>query len=101
VRITERLIDGLEEPFALDGRELFVRASVGIAIGTSHTKSAENLIRDADTAMYRAKAEGSGYVVFDPAMYERAVRRLQLENDLRRAVEREEFVLHYQPIYDS
>jgi predicted signal transduction protein with EAL and GGDEF domain len=73
---------------------------VGIALGTSRTKSAEDLIRHADAAMYRAKDEGSGYAVFDPALYERAVRRLQLESDLRRAVEREEFVLHYQPIYD-
>ncbi|MDQ3316376.1 MAG: EAL domain-containing protein, partial [Actinomycetota bacterium] len=100
IRVTERLIDGLEDPFALEGRELFVRTSVGIALGSAHTKSAEDLLRDADTAMYRAKDEGSGYSVFDPALYERAVRRLQLENDLRRAVEREEFVLHYQPIYD-
>jgi EAL domain-containing protein (putative c-di-GMP-specific phosphodiesterase class I) len=50
--------------------------------------------------MYRAKAEGSGYAVFDPALYERAARRLRLRSDLRRAVEREEFVLHYQPIYE-
>jgi diguanylate cyclase (GGDEF)-like protein len=100
VRIAERLIDVLEGPFDLEGRELFVRASVGIALGTSRTKSAEDLIRHADAAMYRAKDEGSGYAVFDPALYERAVRRLQLESDLRRAVEREEFVLHYQPIYD-
>jgi predicted signal transduction protein with EAL and GGDEF domain len=100
VRVTERLIDCLEAPFALDGRELFVRASVGIAFGTSRTKSAEDLLRDADAAMYRAKDEGSGYSVFDPAMYERALGRLQLENDLRRAVQREQLVLHYQPIFD-
>jgi diguanylate cyclase (GGDEF)-like protein len=100
VRIAERLMDVLEGPFDLEGRELFVRASVGIALGTSRTKSAEDLIRHADAAMYRAKEEGSGYAVFDPALYERAVRRLQLESDLRRAIERDEFVLHYQPIHD-
>jgi diguanylate cyclase (GGDEF)-like protein/PAS domain S-box-containing protein len=101
VRVTERLIECLEEaPFDLEGGELFVRASVGIALGSACTKSAEDLLRDADTAMYRAKDEGSGYAVFDPALYERAVRRLRLESELRRAVEREEFVLHYQPIFD-
>ena len=98
IRLAERLIDRLEGPFVLEGRELFVTASVGIAFGTASTKSAEALLRDADTAMYRAKNESLGYAVFDSALYERAVQRLQLENDLRRAVEREEFVLHYQPI---
>jgi diguanylate cyclase (GGDEF)-like protein/PAS domain S-box-containing protein len=101
VRVAERLIECLEEaPFDLEGRKLFVRTSVGIALGSVRTKSAEDLIRYADTAMYRAKDEGSGYAVFDPALYERAVRRLQLESELRRAVEREEFLLHYQPIYE-
>jgi EAL domain-containing protein (putative c-di-GMP-specific phosphodiesterase class I) len=56
------------------------------------------LIREADTAMYRAKDEGSGYEVFDPTMHGRAVDRLELENDLRRAIEEDEFVVHYQPI---
>ena len=100
VRIAERLIGCLEGPFDLEGRELFVRTSVGIAMGNSRTESAEDLIRHADAAMYRAKDEGSGYAVFDPALYERAVRRLRLEGDLRRAVERDEFVLHYQPIHE-
>jgi diguanylate cyclase (GGDEF)-like protein/PAS domain S-box-containing protein len=100
MRVAERLIECLEDPFVLEGRELFVRASVGIALGTSRTKSAEVLLRDADTAMYRAKHESLGYAVFDPDLYVRAIRRLQLENDLRRAVEREELVLHYQPIFE-
>ena len=100
MRVAERLIDGLKSPFVLEGRELFVRTSMGIALGTSRTKSAEDLIRDADTAMYRAKDESLGYAVFDPDLYERALLRLELENDLRRAVEREELVLYYQPIFD-
>jgi diguanylate cyclase (GGDEF)-like protein/PAS domain S-box-containing protein len=100
IRVAERLTECLEDPFVLDGRELFVRASLGIAFGTALTKSAEDLLRDADTAMYRAKYEGLDYTVFDPDLYEQAVRRLELENDLRRAVEREELVLHYQPILD-
>jgi diguanylate cyclase (GGDEF)-like protein len=101
IRVAERLIECLEEPFVLEGwGELFVRASVGIAFGTAPMKSAEDLLRDADTAMYRAKYEGLDYAVFDLGLYEQAVRRLELENDLRRAIEREELVLHYQPIVD-
>ena len=73
---------------------------MGIAFGTPLTKSAEDLLRGADTAMYRAKYESLDYAVFDPDLYEQAVRRLELENDLRRAVEREELVLHYQPIVE-
>jgi diguanylate cyclase (GGDEF)-like protein len=100
IHVAERLVECLEDPFVLEGRELFVRASVGIAFGTALTKSADDLLRDADTAMYRAKYEGLDYALFDPGLYEQAVRRLELENDLRRAVEREELVLHYQPIFD-
>ena len=100
IQVAERLVKCLEDPFVLEGRELFVRASVGIAFGTALTKSAEDLLRDADTAMYRAKYEGLDYAVFDPGLYEQAVRSLEIENDLRRAVEREELVLHYQPIFD-
>jgi diguanylate cyclase (GGDEF)-like protein len=98
VRVAERITDKLREPILIDGRELFVRASIGIALGKVHQKSSEELLRDADTAMYQAKDEGLHYKVFDEAMYERDIDRLELENDLRRAIEREEFVVHYQPI---
>jgi diguanylate cyclase (GGDEF)-like protein/PAS domain S-box-containing protein len=98
VRVAERITDKLREPILIDGRELFVKASIGIALGNAFQKSSEELLRDADTAMYRAKDEGLDYKVFDKAMYERAIDRLELENDLRRAIEREEFVVHYQPI---
>jgi diguanylate cyclase (GGDEF)-like protein/PAS domain S-box-containing protein len=98
VRIAERITHKLRDPFVLDGRELYARTSIGIAMGEDRTKGPDDLLRDADTAMYRAKDEGSGYSVFDPAMYELSIDRLQAENDLRRAVEREEFVVHYQPI---
>jgi diguanylate cyclase (GGDEF)-like protein/PAS domain S-box-containing protein len=98
VRVAERITHELREPILIDGRNLFVRASIGIALGNVYQKTSEDLLRDADTAMYRAKGEGSGYKVFDEAMYERAIDRLELENDLRRAIEREEFVVHYQPI---
>jgi EAL domain-containing protein (putative c-di-GMP-specific phosphodiesterase class I) len=75
-----------------------VAASIGISLGDARTHDIDDLLREADTAMYRSKEEGSGYTVFDPVMYERALGRLEVENDLRRAIEREEFVVHYQPI---
>ncbi len=98
VQVAERIADEIGRPFSIEGRQLFVDASIGIAVGEASTKRPEDLLRDADTAMYRAKDEGSGYKVFDPGMHLRAVSRLELMNDLRRAVERDEFVLHYQPI---
>jgi EAL domain-containing protein (putative c-di-GMP-specific phosphodiesterase class I) len=75
-----------------------VDGSIGISLGDVRTHDPDALLREADTAMYRAKGEGGAYAVFDPNMYERALRRLEVENDLRRAIEREEFVVHYQPI---
>ena len=100
VRVAERIVDEVSDPFVLEGRELYVSFSIGIAQGNARTKSPLDLLRDADTAMYRAKSEHADHRVFDPAMYERAVKRLELENDLRRGVEAQEFVAHYQPIVD-
>jgi predicted signal transduction protein with EAL and GGDEF domain len=80
------------------GRTLSVRVSIGVALGSDATKNPEDLLRDADTAMYQAKGQvTSGYRVFDPAMHERVLNRLGLEKDLRNAVEQEEFCLYYQP----
>jgi diguanylate cyclase (GGDEF)-like protein len=98
VRVTERIVESLREPFVVEGRELFLRTSIGVALGTARQNSAEDLLRDADTAMYEAKEAGLGYRMFDPAMYERIVGRLELENELRRAIQTDEFVVHYQPI---
>ena len=100
VLVAERIIEELGRPFVIEGQEIFVSVSVGIGIGDARTKTPEYLIRDADTAMYRAKEGRSGYRIFEPAMYERAKRRLELENELRRAIERGEFVVRYQPIVD-
>ena len=100
VEVARRVTDELRRPFALEGRELYVSASVGISSGTARTKTPEDLLREADTAMYRAKEAGGGFRVFDQAMHEQAARRLDLESELRRALEREEFVLHYQPVID-
>ena len=100
VRMAERFVEELRQPFFLDERELFVRASIGVALGDASTNRPEDLVRDADTAMYQAKEQGAHYLVFAPAMYEQVLRRLEVENDLRRAIEAGEFVLHYQPIID-
>src|SRR5918997_5334082 len=100
VWVAERITNELKRPFEMDGRSLFATFSIGIAQGNARTKSPLDLLRDADTAMYRAKSEHADYRVFDPTMYERAMKRLELENDLRRGVEAQEFVAHYQPIVD-
>jgi diguanylate cyclase (GGDEF)-like protein len=99
--IAERLLEALKEPFKLTGHEapLTVRASIGIASGDRAT--AEELLRDADIAMYRAKWEGKNrYVVFESRMQDAAQSRMTLEMDLRDALERQEFFLMYQPTFD-
>jgi diguanylate cyclase (GGDEF)-like protein/PAS domain S-box-containing protein len=98
VQVAERITEELRRPFILTGRELYVAVSIGISIGHARTHDPDSLLREADTAMYRVKGEGGGYTVFDPSMYERALGRLEVELDLRRAIEREELVVHYQPI---
>src|SRR5262249_37547582 len=99
--ITERLQRSLADPFDIDGHEIYASASMGIVYGNDQYQSGADLLRDADTAMYRAKAAGrGGYEMFDPGMHATAMYRLRLETELRRAVEREEFVVYYQPIVE-
>jgi diguanylate cyclase (GGDEF)-like protein len=99
IAIAERIAAELDAPFSVGGDEVFVHTSVGIALATEAGARPEALIRDADAAMYRAKERGGGvYEVFDDQMRERAVRRMETENALHRALDRGEFVLHYQPI---
>ena len=94
-----RIISALETPFFLRGREVLVRASIGIAIHSASEDSTEVLLRNADVAMYTAKERGKGrYQVFEPGMHTALLERLQLEGDLQRAIERKEFTIHYQPI---
>ncbi|HKP38987.1 MAG TPA: EAL domain-containing protein [Pyrinomonadaceae bacterium] len=94
-----RIQEKLQEPFNLGGHEVFTTTSVGIALSSTGYDHPENILRDADTAMYRAKAQGKAcYEVFDKGMHTRAVYLLQMENDLRRALDREELRVHYQPI---
>jgi diguanylate cyclase (GGDEF)-like protein/PAS domain S-box-containing protein len=99
--IAERVLHSLQAPFVIDGRELFIGASIGIALATA--KSApEQVMRDADVAMYRAKADGKGrHAVFDAAMHQQVMRRLDLEGDLRRAVESQALEVAYQPIVQA
>jgi EAL domain-containing protein (putative c-di-GMP-specific phosphodiesterase class I) len=97
--IADRLHAALLEPFDLEGREIYSSASMGIAFGNSRYTRSEELLRDADTAMYRAKAQGrSQYEIFDPSMHTSAMQRLTIETELRRALERQEFSIAYQPI---
>lgn len=99
IRVAQRIQASLTVPFTLNGQEVYTTASIGIALSESGYDHAEDLVRDADNAMYRAKALGKArHQVFDSSMHKQAVDLLQLESDLRRAVERQEFVVHYQAI---
>jgi diguanylate cyclase (GGDEF)-like protein len=97
--VANRILEALRAPFWVDGQEIFASASIGIALGSSDCERAEDLLRDADTAMDQAKALGKAqYALFQPAMRDRAIAELSLETDLRRALERRELRLHFQPV---
>ncbi|MEH1822404.1 MAG: EAL domain-containing protein [Nostoc sp.] len=99
IQVAEQILQQLSLAFKLSRYEVFMNASIGISWGNKNYERPEYLLRDADTAMYRAKAQGRGkYHVFNPAMHQEAIQLLELENDLRRAVERQEFLVYYQPI---
>ena len=100
-RIAKRIIDDLNAPFRLAAKELFTSTSIGITLAAEHYRHPEELLRDADSAMYRAKADGRHrYAVFDEGLRQQAVSLLEIENDLRRGITREEFVPFYQPVVD-
>jgi diguanylate cyclase (GGDEF)-like protein len=97
--IAERLLASVTTPFTLGGREVVVTLSLGIVMADGRYQRAEEMVRDADTAMYCAKDRGRArYEIFDTSMRAAVEERLLIESDLRRAVERQEFQLHYQPI---
>jgi diguanylate cyclase (GGDEF)-like protein/PAS domain S-box-containing protein len=99
VAVAQRLLATLEQPFERGAKELFVHASVGVAVSTSRSQTADELLRDADVSMYTAKSNGKNRVeVFKPSMHAAALARLALKGDLERALERGEFALLYQPI---
>jgi diguanylate cyclase (GGDEF)-like protein len=99
VRVAQRIQDELSQPFVLDKNSAFATASIGIAFSSTGYDRPDDILRDADIAMYRAKENGKArYEVFDHGMHARAVSRLQLESDLRQAIENNEFCVYYQPI---
>ncbi|MGH9456180.1 MAG: putative bifunctional diguanylate cyclase/phosphodiesterase [Thermoanaerobaculia bacterium] len=100
-KIARKLLDTLAAPFTLGEREIFITGSIGIAIHPSDGSDAETLIRNADTAMYRAKHHGGdGYQFYTASMNSRALEMLELESGLRKALKNNEFVLFYQPLID-
>jgi diguanylate cyclase (GGDEF)-like protein/PAS domain S-box-containing protein len=100
-RIAQKVLTHIEEPFHLSGHQVFTTASVGASFFPGDGDSADDLIRSADSAMYRAKElGGNSYQLFSPALTEKALQRLEIESGLRRALERHSFVLHFQPQLD-
>jgi diguanylate cyclase (GGDEF)-like protein/PAS domain S-box-containing protein len=99
--VAQRILAAMNVPFVISGHEVFATGSVGIALSSRHYEMPEDMLRDADTAMYRAKSEGKArHRVFDTSMHTQALELLALENDLRRAVDGKRFVVHYQPIVE-
>ncbi|WP_404783402.1 putative bifunctional diguanylate cyclase/phosphodiesterase [Altericista sp. CCNU0014] len=99
LQVAQRLLTALESPFHLGEHTLFASASIGIAVGSSDHENAADLLRDADLAMYSAKGRGRGcYALFSQELHLQSVKLLQIESDLHRALERQEFILYYQPI---
>ncbi len=99
LRVAERISESMQVPFPLNGQEIFTTCSMGLALCSVADTIPSELVRDAEVAMYRAKAKGEGSIeIFDPSMNALALARFQMESELRRAIEREEFVLFYQPL---
>lgn len=99
IRVGRRILDKIAQPFSIGGHQIVISASIGIAASSNSYISAEDLLRDAEIAMYRAKQSGRARCeVFDPGMHSTAVRRLKLETDLRRGLEQGEVIVYYQPI---
>lgn len=100
--VARRILEELAQPFTVEGHEVFITPSIGIAVYPDDGDEVDTLVKNADAAMYHAKSEGrNNYKFYANSMNAKAMERLSLENDLRRALEREEFVLHYQPQVDS
>ncbi|KAA1194432.1 EAL domain-containing protein [Pseudohalioglobus sediminis] len=100
--VAERLMSALTEPMLIEGHELVVTPSIGIALAPDHADDVEGLLRCADTAMYHAKAAGkAAFLFYDSTMEDAGLERLALENDLRKALEHDELVLFYQPQVDT
>jgi diguanylate cyclase (GGDEF)-like protein/PAS domain S-box-containing protein len=99
--LADRISAAFDAPFPLDGREITIRTSIGVVLASGTDRTADDLLRDADVAMYRAKASGRGsYALFEPSMQAEVAARVELESDLRHAIEDEQLTLAYQPIVD-
>ena len=99
IEVVQRIKEILKEPALINGNEIFISTSIGIALNSDDYTQPDQLLRDADTAMYRAKEQGRDrYEIFNPAMHIEALKKLRLENELRRAIDRQELRVHYQPI---
>jgi diguanylate cyclase (GGDEF)-like protein/PAS domain S-box-containing protein len=102
VTVAQRCLMALKEPFVIDGQSLRVTASIGISVSPNSSAEAETLLKDADTAMYRAKARGGDcFIVYSAEMSEGARNRLSMENALFHAIDRNELLLHYQPLISA
>ncbi|MHC1770294.1 MAG: putative bifunctional diguanylate cyclase/phosphodiesterase [Flexilinea sp.] len=100
-QVADRILQELAIPAVLGGHKVFISISVGIVLGSERYEHPEDILRDADIAMYRAKRQGRGrFEIFDPSMLESVLSHLELENDLRKALEKQEFIVYYQPILD-
>jgi len=100
--VAEKIIESISEPFVLDGRETFIGASVGITIYPYDADDVTTMLRNADMAMYQAKDQGrNAFHFYTPEMNTAALQRMVMEGALRRAVENEEFILHYQPVIET
>jgi diguanylate cyclase (GGDEF)-like protein len=99
LQVAQRLLAALQDPFHLGEHTLFASASIGIAVGSEDHQNAADLLRDADLAMYSAKDSGRGcYAMFSQELHLRSIKLLQIESDLHRALDNQEFILYYQPI---
>lgn len=102
IATAERIQEGLGHTFSIEGSEIYITASIGIALSGVECGTADDLIRNADLAMYNAKANGrSSYALFDRSMHSTVLESVKMENDLRNALKRQEFIIHYQPIIDA
>jgi diguanylate cyclase (GGDEF)-like protein len=101
VRVAQRITEELHKPFYLGDSEVYIGTSIGIVPSTLAEQNPDSLLRNADSALYQAKAKGRGvYEIFDTEMYTNVIKRVQLEHDLRQAIDRSELMLYYQPIID-
>lgn len=100
LKVANRICETLKKPFIIDGRELFSNASIGIVFTDNNYQSADDLMRDADIAMYHSKNNGrSRFEIFRPEMHENTLHRIQIEAEIRQALRNNEFILHYQPVF--